>query len=163
MSCARLVPWLCSRSQLGIKVIIRGLWGHLLHTVTFLVCWWICISFCTTTVEQQPTCTVIFEISRSNRLMAAIFNLLMRSDQEDGYLKMCTRSLTAKRWQNIVPYSFPNVTNRSLNLCNNSDQTSFSNTLTFARSLKTWQTLMHGKPRLIPILGAVILWCNSPE
>ena len=31
------------------------------------------------------------------------------SDQEDGYLKeMCTRSLTAKRWQNIVPYSFPN-------------------------------------------------------
>ena len=33
------------------------------------------------------TCTVIFEISRSNRMMAAILNLLMRSDQEDGYLK----------------------------------------------------------------------------
>ena len=32
------VPWLCSRSQPGIKVIIRDLRGHLLHTVTFLVC-----------------------------------------------------------------------------------------------------------------------------
>ena len=31
--------------------------------------------------------TVIFEISRSNRTMTAILNLLMRSDQEDGYLK----------------------------------------------------------------------------
>ena len=31
------VPWLCSRSQPGIKVIIRDLPGHLLHTVTFLV------------------------------------------------------------------------------------------------------------------------------
>ena len=31
------VPWLCSRSQPGIKVIIRDLGGHLLHTVTFLV------------------------------------------------------------------------------------------------------------------------------
>ena len=31
------VPWLCSRSQPGIKVIIRDLRGHLLHTVTFLV------------------------------------------------------------------------------------------------------------------------------
>ena len=31
-----LVPWLCSRSQPGIKVTIRGLRGHLLHTVTFL-------------------------------------------------------------------------------------------------------------------------------
>ena len=34
--CKTLVPWLCPRSQQGIKVIIRGLWGHLLHTVTFL-------------------------------------------------------------------------------------------------------------------------------
>ena len=32
-------------------------------------------------------CIVIFEISRSNRMMAAILNLLMRSDQEDGYFK----------------------------------------------------------------------------
>ena len=31
------VPWLCSRSQPGIKVIIRDIRGHLLHTVTFLV------------------------------------------------------------------------------------------------------------------------------
>ena len=31
------VPWLCSRSQPGIKVIIRDLRGHLLQTVTFLV------------------------------------------------------------------------------------------------------------------------------
>ena len=47
---------------------------------------------------QPSPCTVIFEISRSKRMMAAILNLLMRSDQEDGYLKkMCTRSLTAKR------------------------------------------------------------------
>ena len=42
-----------------------------------------------TTVVQPPPCTVIFEISRSNRMMAAILNLLMRSDQEDGYLKKC--------------------------------------------------------------------------
>ena len=35
--CKTLVPWLCSRSQPGIKVIIRGLRGHLLHSVTFLV------------------------------------------------------------------------------------------------------------------------------
>ena len=32
-----MVPWLCSRSQPGIKVIIRDIRGHLLHTVTFLV------------------------------------------------------------------------------------------------------------------------------
>ena len=40
--CKTLVPWLCSRLQLGIKVIIRGIWEHLLHTVKFLVtivCW----------------------------------------------------------------------------------------------------------------------------
>ena len=36
------VPWLCSRSQPGIKVIIRDLRGHLLHTVTFLVVDMIC-------------------------------------------------------------------------------------------------------------------------
>ena len=35
--CKTLVPWLCSRSQPGMKVIIRDLRGHLLHTVTFLV------------------------------------------------------------------------------------------------------------------------------
>ena len=46
-----------------------------------------CISFCITTVVQPPPCTVIFKISRLNRMMAAILNLLMRSDQEDGYLK----------------------------------------------------------------------------
>ena len=28
-----------------------------------------------------------FETSRSNRMMAATLNFLMRSDQEDGYLK----------------------------------------------------------------------------
>ena len=56
-----------------------------------------------------------------------------------------------------------------LNLCNNSDPTLFSNALTFARSLGscckprpsasvfnislgTWQTLMHEKPCLIPII-----------
>ena len=32
-------------------------------------------------------CTVIFETSRSNRMMAAILNLLMRLDQKDEYLK----------------------------------------------------------------------------
>ena len=35
--CNTLVPWLCSRSHPGIKVIIRGLRGHLLQSVTFLV------------------------------------------------------------------------------------------------------------------------------
>ena len=36
---------------------------------------------------QPPPGNVNFEISRSNRMMVAILNLLMRSDQEDGYLK----------------------------------------------------------------------------
>ena len=39
------------------------------------------------TVVQQPPYSVIFEISRSNRMMAAILSLLLRWDQEDGYLK----------------------------------------------------------------------------
>ena len=47
----------------------------------------ICVSFCITIVVQPLSCTVSFEISRSNRMTAAILNLLMRSDQEDGYLK----------------------------------------------------------------------------
>ena len=43
------VPRLCSRPQPGIKVIIRDLLGHLLHTVTFLVffmelCWFVIFS-----------------------------------------------------------------------------------------------------------------------
>ena len=68
-------------------------------------------------------------------MMAAILTLLISSDQEDRYLKNVTRSLTAKRRQNIVPYSVLNF-NRSLNLCNNSDQTLFSNTFMFAKSLR---------------------------
>ena len=35
--CKTLVLWLCSRSQPGIKVIIRGLREHFLHIVSFLV------------------------------------------------------------------------------------------------------------------------------
>ena len=35
--CKTLVLWLCSRSQPGIKVVISGLRGHLLYSVTFLV------------------------------------------------------------------------------------------------------------------------------
>ena len=69
-------------------------------------------------------------------MMAAILNLLMRSDQEDGYLKN-VRSLA--NGQTVTKYSARIVsqilTNRSLNICNNSDQTWFSITLTFARSL----------------------------
>ena len=41
----------------------------------------------TTTVVQQQPCTVNIETSKSNRMMAAILNLLMRSGQGDGYLK----------------------------------------------------------------------------
>ena len=69
-------------------------------------------------------------------------NLLMLSDQEDGYQKnkMWTHSLIAKRWQNIVPYFSQILTFFSVNLCNNSDQTLFSNTLTFARSFgRCWK------------------------
>ena len=62
----------------------------------------ICISFCFTTVVQPPPCTVIFEISRSNRMMAAILNLLMRSDQEDGYLKNAT---SLANGQTVTKYS----------------------------------------------------------
>ena len=39
------VPWLCSRSQPGIKVIIRDIRGHLLHTVTFLVSFFFSFNF----------------------------------------------------------------------------------------------------------------------
>ena len=42
--CKTLVPWLCSRSQPGIKVIIRDFRGHLLHTVTFFFFGLICNS-----------------------------------------------------------------------------------------------------------------------
>ena len=70
-------------------------------------------------------------------MMTAILNLLMRSDREDGYLKI-VHSLADG--QTVTKYSakfFPKfLTNRSLTLCNNSDQTLFSNTLTFARSLR---------------------------
>ena len=62
----------------------------------------ICISFCFTTVIQPPPCTVIFEISRSNRMMAAILNLLVRSDQEDGYLKNAT---SLANGQTVTKYS----------------------------------------------------------
>ena len=50
--------------------------------------------------------------------------------------RVCTDSLTANRWQNIhvIPYFLKISTNISSNLCNNSDQTWISNTLTFARS-----------------------------
>ena len=66
-------------------------------------------------------------------MTTAILNLLMRSDQEDGYLKN-VHSLADG--QTVTKYSVSLIlTNRSLNLCNNSDQTLFSNTLTFARSL----------------------------
>ena len=62
-------------------------------------------------------------------------SLLMLSDQEHGYYKcMCTQSLTTKRRQYIVPYFAHILTTISLNLWNNSDQTLFSNTLTFAWS-----------------------------
>ena len=43
--CKTLVPWLCSRLQPEIKVIIRGLRGHLLHTVTFLGCFFFFVFF----------------------------------------------------------------------------------------------------------------------
>ena len=49
----------------------------------------------TTTVVQQPPCTVIFETTRSNQMMAAILSFLMRSGQEDGYLKKCVLA----RWR----------------------------------------------------------------
>ena len=56
----------------------------------FRFCWWICISFCTRLLQlysNHLVSTVIFKTSRSNQMMAAILNLLMRSDQENGYLK----------------------------------------------------------------------------
>ena len=49
--------------------------------------------------------------------------------------RMCTHSLTTKQWQNIVAYFLQISTNISSNLCNNSDQTLFSDTLKFARSV----------------------------
>ena len=56
--CKTLVPWLCSRSQLGIKVIIRGLRGHLLHTVTFFVVLQIDIPMLFMNAEDDPICPV---------------------------------------------------------------------------------------------------------
>ena len=84
-------------------------------------------------------------------------------------IKRCIQALTIKR----ATY-FTNVTEYSLKLCNNSNQTLLSNTLTFARSLGScwkprpsasvfntslgvWQALMHEKPCLIPILYVSLL------
>ena len=90
----------------------------------------------TTTVVQQPPCTVVFETLRSNQMMAAILNLLMRSVQEDGYLKKCALARWRPNGDKIKCHVISQIlTNRSLTLCNNSDKTLFSNTLTFARSL----------------------------
>ena len=79
-------------------------------------------------------------------MVAAILSPLMFSEQEDGCLrKMCTHSLTAKRWQNVVPYFSQVLTNVSMNLCSISDQTLFfqySNVCqvsVFNISLGTWQ------------------------
>ena len=41
-------------------------------------------------------------------MMAAILNLLMRSDQEDGYPKNVHSLANGQTVTNIVPYSFPN-------------------------------------------------------
>ena len=120
------------------------------------------------TVGQQPTCHFRnIEIESTDDRHLESFDAL--GPGRWILKKMSFPSLTAKRWQTIVPYFSQILTIFSLNLCNNSDQTWFSNTLTFARSLGrcwkprptasvfnislgTWQTLMHGRPCLIPIL-----------
>ena len=61
------VLWLCSRSQPGIKVIIRDLRGHLLHTVTFLVQTWILLKKITiypshTPTHSPPNCQFFFSL-----------------------------------------------------------------------------------------------------
>ena len=75
-------------------------------------------------------------------------------------------SLTAKQWQSIVPKFSLILTYISLNLCNNIDQHYFQyiyvcqvprkmfkpSVSVFNISLGTWQTLIHGKLCLIPIL-----------
>ena len=120
------------------------------------------------TVWQQPTCHFRnIEVESTDDRHLESFDAL---GPGRWILKKNELPLvTAKRWQTIVPYFSQILTNFSLNLCNNSDQTWFSNTLTFARSLGrcwkprptasvfnislgTWQTLMHGKPCLIPII-----------
>ena len=121
------------------------------------------------TFGQQPTCHFRnIEIESTDDRHLESFDAL--GPGRWILKKMSFPSLTAKRWQTIVPYFSQILTNFSLNLCNNSDQTWFSNTLTFARSLGrcwkprpmasvfnislgTWQTLMHGIPCLIPILS----------
>ena len=52
------VPCLCSRSQPGIKVIIRELRGHLLHTVTFLVKYMISRIWLVCTI-RKPSCEFV--------------------------------------------------------------------------------------------------------
>ena len=79
---------------------------------------------CTGTTLQN-----IFKTFRSNRMTTAILNLLLLSGQEDGYYKMhshVTPTLMAKRDKIFQIFK---------KTCINSDQTFFSNTLSFARSI----------------------------
>ena len=92
------------------------------------------------TVGQQPTCHFRnIEVESNDRHLES-FDVL---GSGRWILKaMSFPSLTAKRWQSIVPYFSQILTFFSLNLCNNI-------------SLGTWQTLLHGKPCLIPIFITV--------
>ena len=69
-------------------------------------------------------------------MIAAILNLLIFADQEDGYLKNVHLLVGCQTVTKYGAIFFPILTNSPLNLCNNSDQTLFSNILTFARSLR---------------------------
>ena len=135
--------------------------------ISFLLIKFYLILHFPSTVVQQPNCHIRkTEVESNDDRHLESFDAL--GPGRWIFKKMSFHSLTARRWQSIVPYFSQILTNISLNLCNNSDQTWFSNTLTFARSfqrcwkprptasvfnisLGTWQTLMHGKSCLIPI------------
>ena len=94
------------------------------------------ISFCTPLLQLYSNQLDISETSRSNRLMAVILELFFAL--RPGRRILNKTMLPHVDCQTITKYSaiFSQIlTNISLNLCNNSDQTLFSNTLTFARSL----------------------------
>ena len=74
------------------------------------------------TVVQQPTCHFRYiEVKSSYNRHLESFDALRPGRWI--FKKMNFPSLTAKRLESIVPYFSQILTNVSLNLCNNSDQT----------------------------------------
>ena len=72
----------CKMAQEWIRLVLRGNYFKKVFLRFLLMNLYL---ICVISVVQQPHCLVNFKTSRSNRMITAILNLLMLSDQEDGY------------------------------------------------------------------------------